>query len=858
MTDVEAPVSAAVDGFPTAHPDEDRSQRARAPGLFWVVAGTLVFATALTLLVPRGDAGTTVGGRGPAPATANTVATVSASAGIGAASKATANDGLMASVNARRSAVEQNPRDREAWSELVGLHDRAGQAREAVTALNTLQALDPQVERQRELVRRYAALGDERELIRVLGTLVNGMQAGNAADHHRLAKLLIASGAAEGAAQTLDALRAREPTSYGAEALNLHVQALLAHAPRDASNPSASLSESQKRQAVDRASQLVKQWLATGPAPDEAAAATAELSRAGHHDRVATLLEPMLSARSPAVVSAWTQAMKLSGQQDLALRRLASLSGSAGDARGVAPVIAQRVALALDAGKLDIAIEAARSVGWTKLEGDVAARLVDALLATSPGHARTQRLSARHDAVLRELWIQGAQPALGQHNPLLAARAALVLSDHAAAARWSDAATAACDTSPSCAVRLAQLHQWQGRTKEAAAALKWVDESRVDMDDALLVDYARAAMAAGQAREGFARLDRQRKATTSKAFDAAWALLATGTGRTDEVARWLESDAQVELPADVTAELFKLALDSRANAVAVALSKRMNVDALRPAQRAMLAQALLEMGRWNDSMIHWQAARKAGGDYEEAYAKALDQAVQRGAGGAIETEWSERMGARIASSKVGKEREALVQQLVDRQAYDKALPWLETLAAAQPKRWLKDLETAATKSGQPERANAVWRKVASHDSLNATDRLRIGWALFDGGDKEAGDHVLRLALVEADPDDPSLQRLYAHWGPRFAPDQLDWVEARALTVGLRNQRPGPEQSQARAAWMRRLNEAGGAARTVTVYKRLQPRPSQGPEFEAYVEALTRLGDRASLAQALRSATTRTP
>lgn len=859
MTDAEALASPEVDEFPSTHPDEERSKRARAPGLFWVATATLLLALGLTLLLPR-QANDTAAPSHPttqAAATASLATSAAAPGGIGTAAKAPdAREALAKTLTAQRLAVEQNPRDQTAWAALVDLHDRAGQPREAVHALAALQALNPQTERQRDLVRRHAQLGDERESMRALGVLVQGMQAGQAADHVRLATLLIGSGEHAGAAQTLEALNARDPKSYGIEALNLHVKALLAITPSDSANRATAGASTNV--SVDRATQRVKDWLAPGRSAEDAVAATAELARAGHHDRVASLLEPLLGTQAPALVSAWSEAMQRAGKEDLAFRRLASLSKAAGDPRVASPLIAQRVTLALDASKLDVAVDAARALGWAKLPGAVAARLADALLSTPPADARTKRLQARHESVLRELWVGGAQSALGQHDPRLATRAALALSDHASAARWSDAATAACDASPSCAVPLARLHQIQGRNKEALVALKWVDESRLDIDDALLLDYARAAMAAGLARDGVARLDRQRKPTTTPAFDAAWALLATTTGRANDVARWLESDANVDLPADVTDEMFKLALDHRANSVAVALSKRMDVEALRPAQRAMLAQALQEMGRWTDAMPHWQAARKASNAYEDAYTQALDQAVQRGAGSGTQAEWAERIVARVAAAKPGSERDALVQRLVDREAYDKALPWLETLAANDPKRWLKSLEIAADKSGQAARVNAVWRKVVGNESLGTAERLRIGWAMFEGGDKAAADQALRLALVDAGPEDPGLNRLLTVWGPRFTPDQLDWVEARALTVGLRGKRPAAEVAEMRAAWMRRLNEAGGASRTVAVYRRLQPRPVQGPEFDAYVEALTRLGDREALAQALRAGVARKP
>ena len=62
----------------------------------------------------------------------------------------------------------------------------------------------------------------------------------------------------------------------------------------------------------------------------------------------------------------------------------------------------------------------------------------------------------------------------------------------------------------------------------------------------------------------------------------------------------------------------------------------------------------------------------------------------------------------------------------------------------------------------------------------------------------------------------------------------------------------------RAAWMQMLNERGAAERTVVLFRRLQPRPTSGPVFDAHINALRRLGDQAALDRALADAARGTP
>lgn len=189
-----------------------------------------------------------------------------------------------------------------------------------------------------------------------------------------------------------------------------------------------------------------------------------------------------------------------------------------------------------------------------------------------------------------------------------------------------------------------------------------------------------------------------------------------------------------------------------------------------------------------------------------------------------------------------------MQQLIDLGAADQALPTLGAMALAEPQRWLAPFETAATRAGQGALLVPVWKRVVADTTVPREMRTQRALQLFDAGERVAADQALRMLVTDGLPDDAVMQRLFSHWGPRLRPDHLDWLEARALTA---RSAPEGDATPVRAAWMKKLNDVGAAARTVAVYRRLQDKPMQGPVFDAYVDALTQMGDRAGLAAALR-------
>jgi hypothetical protein len=213
-------------------------------------------------------------------------------------------------------------------------------------------------------------------------------------------------------------------------------------------------------------------------------------------------------------------------------------------------------------------------------------------------------------------------------------------------------------------------------------------------------------------------------------------------------------------------------------------------------------------------------------------------------------------------------REAVVQQLVELGAHGEVLSSLEVLAQSDPGRWLATYEETARKLGRSDRLQALWRRVGAHPTLGPAQRLHVADALTDAGDAAGAEPALRVLAADSNPTDPIAQRLLALWAPAtLSLDQRDWIEARVLAAGTRVRASGAAQEgpsvadtvqQRRAAWMQQLNERGAPARTVALFRRLQPRPTSGPVFDAHINALRRLGDHAAVDRALADAARAAP
>jgi tetratricopeptide (TPR) repeat protein len=732
--------------------------------------------------------------------------------------------------------VAHHPRHAPAWQALADMLRDAGRSVDALAALERAQRLAPTPERERLIAARRQDLAPS-PVAAPSPALpkLPGVQGPTAAqDHMRRAEQLLASGSPKEAQALLDEFVRAQPSAVDARFVGLQMNVIMAlPAPQPARG---------KRVAApgpDAAAAHAITWLDQRPrtAPDEALQLSTVLTRGSHHEQAARVLEPWLAHGNGNLVAVWAQAMRSAGLGEAAMVRLARL----GAVQAAGEVVRQRVRLAIEAGKFEAALDAMRSHGIDQTPPDVLAAFVHAT-------SRDARQASTWRAPLREIWSR-AGVRLKEHDLQAAARAASAAGDAPFAADLADAALPSCEGKPDCAVQLAMLNHQLGRGVEARQALASVDSV---IDDALLLDFARLSVLHGYTAGALARLERQRRAAPNPSSDAAWALVATAAGKQGEVLRWLEASSADAVPAAVVRELFDTAVRAKSHALAVATGLRLEPRSVRPADRVMLAQAMMDSGRTAEALAQWRTIRSATSSYDEAYASALRVALSRGIGSEARDEYARSRLAALRKLPPGDltTREAVVRQLMDLGANDEVLPTVEALALSEPARWLAPFESLARQQGRDERLPKVWRRLATHPSTSAEQRLHVADALAAVGQASASEPALRVLAADAGVDDPIAKRLIALWGPTLSIDQVDWVEARVARAA--RARPGAsddEIAQRRADWMRVLNERGRAARTIALFKRLRPRPTDGPVFDAYVEALQRTGGTAAMARA---------
>ncbi len=828
----------AVHKPPLRAADEERSRAARAPHWSLIALAAAAGIAASLVLVPHT-------GLTDRPAADQALARLEAAVANGDR----APDTVIALARERHHAgnpqaglvllqdmVSNEPRQPQGWQALADMLYEQGRSAEALVALERAQRLAPTPEREALLVsRRQHARRSEG----------NGSATVTAAvpTEIREAERLLEAGAWREALTVLEAFGKTQPGQVDSGVVNLQMRALLAMTPGEAVaavrlstvNSAASARATNGVAAnADAALARAQAWLQQRPsgAGGEALRLSATLTHAGYPAHGARLVEPWLGQGPDGLVTTWAQAMRAAGQGDAAMARLARMNVGPTQTE----VLRQRVVLAIGAGKAERAWDIVRTHGVDKTPPDVLATLVDALISDPT------RLQARAVA-LRDIWLRGGT-ALRSHDVLAAARAAWASGDSPAATELAQSAIAWCQGKADCPVRLASLNHLLGHAPETVAALTMIEGP---IDESLLPDYARLAVMHGMAADALTRLERQRRPVPNPSFDAAWALVGTAAGRQAEVLRWVEASQPEDVAPGLMRELFEAATRAAAHPLAVATGLRMDARDMRPANRVLLAQSMMDSGRTVEALAQWRQVRASSRSYDDAYVQALRMALSRGVGTEARAEFAQSQLAAIKALPADERRDPLIQTLLDLAAYDDALPALEAQALAHPGRALGQLEEVARKAGRIYRLAAVWRRVAGHPTMSTAQQLHVAESLTRAGLPQAAEPALRMAAVDALPEDPVVQQMLALWGPKLALDQIDWLEARAFRASRSN---GDESGVRRAAWMNELTQRGAAARTVALYKRLQPRPDAGPVYDAYMQALGESGGPASLASSL--------
>lgn len=731
-----------------------------------------------------------------------------------ALARARADSGDMpGSIELLRQLAAERPEDTASLQALADALLHAGQPAAALELLDRLQRIEPRVQRQRDIVGIDAAGGFSTRLEADLAAMIDRYGGGEVADYLALARLQQAGLDPHQAVRTLDRMVAHFPRSLDASVVAAQIEGLLG----------AGDAEDAMRRAEARLSDRAD------PIGSDAPILAGAFTDAGRPDLGAALLEPLRRApqAAPEVLVAWAQAMTDSGQSDAAL---AGLRASPSAAVGAAPRLQRlQLTLALGVGELDAAIDMARRIGVPSLQPRDLDQLAEALL------------NAHRRDVLRSLGIRDVT--IGARNPVLAARLAFTAGEVATARRWSTVALASMHGHAEAAadlssrLSLARLLHGLGDDASALALLRRGVPPPQGLDE-----YARTWIAIGRADAGCAILSPLPENTTDALAGAwAWAMLATAAGRDEAVMRWLR-ERQPDVRPGAARDVLHLAIDRHADRLAIAIGERLLESGGDDADRAALAQALLDDGRPADAVGQMRVLRAHGHIDQERYLWALYAAWRQGS--PMASELRELALHRLADGETRERRDADIGILLALDANAEVLPTLEPLAIAEPARWLGAFAGAATKAGELARLRSVWVRLASSPATPPPLRVQIAYRLLYAGDKAAAEATLRSVAAAAAADDAVTRSLLFLWGPRPARAQLDWLEARARAAA------GDE----RGRWMRLLMESGGADRVVALYL-ASPLTERDAALNVALQASAQLGP-GMLATVLREAATR--
>ncbi len=737
--------------------------------------------------------------------------------------------------------------------------------REYRSTLEEIDRIQSSEDGLRELANQYRYANRTDQLIPALRTLLSRYR-GEPFEFLELANLLAVGGRPAEAATVLERMEAQHPHDITQNTVEFLISVLL--------------DSGDSERALDRAAR----WL-EGHRNSGGVARFAMLLRSkGQPALAARLLAPFEPAidGDPVLLAEWMQ-QQMGGKRDTEafarLDRLRRRNQLPGD------FVEPFIDLALARDEVSLAIDVAEEYGIQRLNGALLGMLAERALGAG-----------------REAFAYRAEAAMGDgflaNRPLLGARLAYARGDRAETARRLRSAEADANLPDADRLAAAGLDVKLGRQSEAVAQLERIRIEAASGD--LLLETARLYVTVGKAADGARRFDGLRAGGSTAAIDRAWALVSAGAGRGPEVAGWLQAAPAQSIAVPLLRDLYFLAQDCKQPSLALAAAERLFGEHPGDANRLALANALTAAGRPAEALPHARmllASTQEPGR-EEAYTAALLGAIRNAPHGAdmlrreLSGFWTAKLGR---GGQDEKQQLDLVYGLLELDAWDAALPRLQSLArrrgelvplyletsaksshptdavaflkselerkdlsketrearvyallerggpaealpyirqlAAASPNWAAVYEDTLGKLGRSGELADFWRARLAGGALRAEEKRGIGFKLIDAGRPEWARAVFADLARNARPDSADVSELLFLWGPKPGTEALDWLDGRARGAS------GTE----RAAWLGLLLDAGAAERVAAIAAAGLPVAGQGGALlEVYLRALAAL------------------
>ena len=692
--------------------------------------------------------------------------------------------------------VAENPQNVSALERLGTLYQYAQRPDDYMKNLERIDKLAPSDKNQQILNNLYAAKGDHTKQLDIMTAMVESNKA-HSPDYYRdIANLQAAQKSYPNAIATLRAFKQQYPHDFGFAQAELLTSLLL-----DDHKP-------------DEALAVAQDWAGHKPPPEEIARLTNVLHYKGAPTQALAFIEHYKeqAKTNTDLLTELASVYVTLHRNDEAFALLDELHQK----KKLPPVL------------FGSYIELLVARGDTNAVEAFVEEIDPQVLTESQAVFLVELAESTHNSVLlKTINKKFGAPDYLVTRPIFSAVLALANRDPNA-----DALVAKAESAPQLSnEQLAQLGQACARASKKDCALREADtlSAREGLNDADIAGIGEVYFIVGEYQKGLDYISAHRTAGNAEALDPTWAKLATVTGKTEEVSKWLESYlGSGKVDPQILRDLYFLSLEHNQHGLNVKVAEAMMEKFPTAENKNYLGIAYLRNGQYDAAIPMLRDARGESEASESAYISALAKAGKQNP--EFKAELENYLTARLNDPKLPEKRkQQLLYVLIDQGRTDVAFPYIRSNALRYGGSWASLYENALVKQGRKAELRDYWLKVANNPNTPSKRRREIAFNLLNTGDKVSALPIFRSLAEHASADSPDVRQLLYLWGPRPSPEGIAWIERRA------NNSSGQEQ----ALWLRHLSDVGADAAVLRVAQAHPDVLDNREASQAYLQSLGR-------------------
>ncbi len=691
--------------------------------------------------------------------------------------------------------VAANPTNLDARKRLGTFYQYAQRNDDYLRNLEEINRLTPTAENLKTLSDIYNFTSEYDKQVKTLQEIINTEQGSNPQHFIDLANIQAANKSYAEAIETLKKFKAQYPEQFSYDATMLLISLML--------------DEKQTNEAL----QVGTEWQAANPDENEK---VANIINMLHYKGSVELASQLMAKYDDAAISASPELLQEKILIEIATGREERVYGQLKDLQAsgkMAGVLKERLLyLAMVRDDEETANAVLTDVDLKGLSEPQLASLVELALLRD------------HKQVLARLQQDFPDSESAESRPVLAAILALARNDNSAKEKLKQLESA--DIGNSYTMQISRIC---ARMSNKSCALTFLGkmpsgEETTDNDVASAAEIYIELKAWHEA----GTLLEQTKHRESAALEAARLKYAAATGDNAAIEKWTalnNSSANPRLMAD----MFFLANNNGHLELATIIAERFHAQENSSLSRTCLSQAYIKTGQYEGALKLLRDVSPRTPDDEANYLFAL--AKLSGTSDAYRKELSGYAAERLRSDMPRKEKMALVYALITAKQVEPAMPYIRELALAEGGSWASLYAETLDKQGNHAEAREFWVAYASQASTPKKDKIAVAYTLLGNGYKSDAEAILTKMSANASANSEETKALVYLWGPRPAPDKLEWIAARIRA----------SEGEERDRWAKVLSDATTDEAIVNLAE-ASPDNIASPAIAArYTEALARQG-----------------